>query len=162
MLSSKILKSLLVLLALSVPRLVMSGTNWDCGDWTCSINPDSMNYEAAWVHLGEQRYQIYVGEDDGACDNLSHQILTISGENPLLALNDQDVRFVFNDGSQIEVDVIFLDKYRIEFAPMNDTPKLENYLRNKNSFEVRSGTQMMLGPYGLWGSNRAISLVSCK
>jgi hypothetical protein len=121
-----------------------------------------MNYEAAWVHLGEQRYQIYVGEDDGACDNLSHQILTISGENPLLALNDQDVRFVFNDGSQIEVDVIFLDKYRIEFAPMNDTPKLENYLRNKNSFEVRSGTQMMLGPYGLWGSNRAISLVSCK
>jgi len=159
---SKILMVVMGLLTLTFPRLVMSGTDWDCGDWTCSINPDNMKHEAAWVHSGEYRYQIYISENGGTCDNLSHQILTINGENPLLELNDQDVQFVFNDGSYIEVDVIFLDKDRIEFAPMNDTPKLENYLREKSSFEIRSGTKTMLGPYGLWGSNKAISLVSCK
>jgi hypothetical protein len=137
-------------------QISWAGEDWDCGDWACSI------YGAAWVHSGEHRYQIYINENEGACDNLSHKMLTRNGENPLLEVNDHDVQFVFDDGSYIEVDVIFLDKDRIEFAPMNDTPKLENYLRDKNSFEIRSGTQIMLGSYGLWGSNRAISLVSCK
>lgn len=162
MMFSKILMVLLGLLTLTFPGLAMSGTDWDCGDWTCSINPDNMKHEAAWVHSGEHRYQIYISENDGACDNLSHQILTRNGKNPLLEANDHNVQFVFDDGSYIEVDVIFLDKDKIEFAPMNDTPKLENYLRDKSSFEIRSGTQTILGSYGLWGSNRAISLVSCK
>jgi hypothetical protein len=162
MVFSKISMVLLGLLTLTFPGSVMSGTDWDCGDWTCSINPDNMKHEAAWVHSGEHRYQIYISENDGACDNLSHQVLMRSGENPLLEANDHNVHFVFDDGSNIEVDVIFLDKDKIEFAPMNGTPKLENYLRDKSSFEIRSGKQIMLGSYGLWGSNRAISLVSCK
>lgn len=159
---SKILMVLLGLLTLTFPGLAMSGTDWDCGDWTCSINPDNMKHEAAWVHSGKHRYQIYISENDGACDNLSHQILTRNGKNPLLEASDHNVQFVFDDGSYIEVDVIFHDKNEIEFAPMNDTPKLENNLRDKSSFEIRSGSDIVLGSYGLWGSNRAISLVSCK
>ena len=144
------------LVALSMPNLTISGEDWDCGAWTCSI------HGAAWTHSEDHRYKIYLYEKNGECNDLSHE-LTSRGEqtfNSMIVASD--VQFVFNDGSTVDVGVISSEDQKLSFSQMSDSPILEQYLRDKGSFAIKSGDQKISGPFGLWGSNRAISNIKCR
>ena len=144
------------LLKLSTPNLAISGEDWDCGDWTCSING------AAWTHSEDHRYKIYLDEMNGECNGLSHE-LTSRGEQTFHSIIvTSDVQFVFNDGSTVDVGVISSEDQKLSFSQMNASPILEQYLRDKGSFAIKSGDQKISGPFGLWGSNRAISNIKCR
>ena len=144
------------LIALSTPNLMISGEDWDCGDWTCSI------HGAAWTYSEDHRYKIYLDEKNGECDDLSHE-LTSKGEqvfNTMIVTSG--VQFIFSDGSTVDVGVISSDDQKLSFSQMSDSPMLGQYLRDKRSFEIKSGDQIISGPFGLSGSNRAISNIRCQ
>ena len=144
------------LIAIIFPNLTISGEDWDCGDWTCSISG------AAWTHSEDHRYKIYLDEKNGECDDLYHE-LTSRGEHPFNSMIvTSDVQFIFNDSSVVDVKVISSEDQKLSFSQMSDSPMLEQYLRDKGSFEIKSGNQIISGPFGLWGSNRAISNIKWR
>jgi len=152
----KILMGLLGLLILTVPGLVMSGEDWNCGDWTCSING------AAWTHSDDHRYKIYLDEKNGRCNAKSHELTSFGDQGFSSMIVTTDVQFIFNDGSVVDVGVHRSKDHKLSFSQMSDSPMLDQYLRDKGSFEIKSGDQIISGPFGLFGSNRAISNIKCR
>ena len=152
----KIHSYITLLMALILPSVSISGEDWDCGAWTCSI------HGAAWTHSEDHRYKIYLDEKNGECNDLSHE-LTSRGEQTFNSMIvTSDVQFVFNDGSTVDVGVISSEDQKLSFSQMSDSRMLQQYLRNKGSFEIKSGDQIISGPFGLSGSNRAISNIKCQ
>lgn len=152
----RFLSLVVFLTTLFSPSLTKSGEDWDCGDWTCSI------HGAAWTHSEDHRYKIYLDEKNGECDDLSHE-LTSRGEQTFHSMIvTSDVQFVFNDGSTVDVGVISSEDQKLSFSQMSASPILDQYLRDKGSFEIKSGDQTISGPFGLWGSNGAISNIKCQ
>ena len=144
------------LLTLSIPNLAIPGEDWDCGDWTCSING------AAWTHSENHRYKIYLDEKNSECNDLLHELTPVGDQDFSSMIVTTDVQFIFNDGSVVDVGVHSSKDHKLSFSQMSDTPMLEQYLRDKGSFEIKSGNQIISGPFGLWGSNRAISNIKCR
>ena len=144
------------LIALIFPNLTISGEDWDCGDWTCSING------AAWTHSENHRYKIYLDEKNSECNDLLHELTSVGDQDFSSMILTTDVQFIFNDGSVVDVGVQSSEDLKLSFSQMSDSPMLQQYLRDKGSFEIKSGNQIISGPFGLWGSNRAISNIKCR
>lgn len=151
----KIYAVVVCLLTLSIPNLAIPGEDWDCGDWTCSING------AAWTHSENHRYKIYLDEKNSECNDLLHELTPVGDQDFSSMIVTTDVQFIFNDGSVVDVGVQRSKDLKMSFSQMSDSPMLEQYLRDKGSFEIKSGNQIISGPFGLWGSNRAISNIKC-
>ena len=133
-----------------------SQTSWagetsDCGDWACSIHGAAFTFSE-----NNHRYTVLKGGEDYKCDYFSHHISRVDVSELRRKIKANKVKFRFEDGSKVSVTVVGYSNDKILLEPMNETPKLEHYLRDKNSFEIRSGGELISGPYGLWGSNRAI------
>ena len=75
------------LLTLSVPNLAIPGEDWDCGDWTCSING------AAWTHSEVHRYKIYLNEKNGACIDLLQELTSVGKTGFASMIVNSDIHF---------------------------------------------------------------------
>ena len=145
---------------LFLPSYTAAGESWDCGDWACSM------YGSAKTTIkgqtGWESYEVFVPKkyipDD--CSKLNHLIFFRERNNLKSEFQANLLDFVFDDGSLVSVTIVAITDDAIELAPLSETPQLERYLREKNSFTITSGNQIVSGPYGLWGSNRAISSIA--